>query len=419
MRLPQSSRQYSCVFVIAFALLAALNLSQPAQAATTQQLLCSPSSLRFGTVPLGQSESQIVSLTNSGQSAVTVSAVGVNDAEFSISGLTLPQTLAAGQSVTFNVAFAPTGGGWAGGKVTFTSNASNPNLQLQLAGTGVTSDALTAAPSSLAFGQVAVGATSTLAVVLTNARTWKETLTAIQAGGTSYSVSAPTLPLTLSAGQSITVNVTFTPLAAGLTGGNIFVSGPSIDIPLSGTGTTTGQLTIAPGALSFGNVMVGETSTQSTNLSATGGSVTVSSASSSNSQFAMPGASFPLTIAAGQSVAINVAFTPKSNGASSATLSFSSNASNSHASESVAGTGTPPEVSLSWSASISQVSGYNVYRRVAPSGTYAKVNSTLDPSTSFLDTTVVGGQTYDYATTAVTSGGEESSYSNQVEIAVP
>jgi fibronectin type 3 domain-containing protein len=47
------------------------------------------------------------------------------------------------------------------------------------------------------------------------------------------------------------------------------------------------------------------------------------------------------------------------------------------------------------------------------------VNTSLDSGTAFLDNTVVPGQTYDYATTAVNSSGQESAYSNQVEIAVP
>lgn len=115
----------------------------------------------------------------------------------------------------------------------------------------------------------------------------------------------------------------------------------------------------------------------------------------------------------------NVAFTPTSSGNASGTLSFSSNATNSTASQSVAGTGKAPEISLSWSASTSQVSGYNIYRRIGSSGSYGKINSTIDPNTSFLDATVAPGQSYEYATTAVTSSGGESVYSNQVEIAVP
>jgi len=128
----------------------------------------------------------------------------------------------------------------------------------------------------------------------------------------------------------------------------------------------------------------------------------------------------PMTIAAGQSVSYSVAFTPTSSGTASGTLSFASNAST--ASESVTGSGVSAvqhSVNLNWNPSTSQVSGYNVYRASAASGPYAKLNSSPDPSTAFMDSTVASAHTYYYVTTAVSSTGMESSYSNQVQVAVP
>ncbi len=52
-------------------------------------------------------------------------------------------------------------------------------------------------------------------------------------------MSGPTLPLTLNAGQSVTVEVTFTPKTTDTDGGSLFVSGPERAIPLTGTGTVT------------------------------------------------------------------------------------------------------------------------------------------------------------------------------------
>src|SRR5207253_10766423 len=79
-------------------------------------------------------------------------------------------------------------------------------------------------------------------------------------------------------------------------------SDPSLSVSLSGTGTSAGQLSVSPGSMSFGTVTVGATQSQTGALSASGSSVTVSSASSSSSEFALTGLTFPLTIAAGQSV---------------------------------------------------------------------------------------------------------------------
>ncbi len=419
MRLPQSSRPPVSIRVVSITFLITLAIGLPTGArAATQQLVSSPPSLRFGTVTLGQSETQLIALTNTGQTSATLSGISVNGSEFSVSSLNFPVVLAAGQSVNLRVTFAPTVGGWTLGTATVTSNASNPNLRLGIAGTGVSSEALTAAPASLLFGQVPVGTSATIPVVLTNARTSKETLSEFRTVGSGFSVSGPTLPLTLSAGQSVTVSVTYTPQGVGLTGGSIFVSGPALNIPITATGTAIGQLILAPSALNFGGVLVGETGQQAATLSATGGSVTISSAASSNSQFALSGPSFPLTIGAGQSVQFNVGFAPKSTGNASATLSFSSNASDSRLSEALAGTGTSPQVRLSWSASSSPVAGYNVYRGTKP-GAYARINTALDTHTAFMDSTVVSGVTYYYAATGVSSSGEESTYSAPVQVAVP
>ena len=88
-------------------------------------------------------------------------------------------------------------------------------------------------------------------------------------------------------------------------------------------------------------------------------------------------------------------------------------------SERLTGTGTAPYVDLSWIASTSEVSGYNVYRSTSAKGTYTKLNSTLDVDTSYADKTVAGGMTYYYKTTAVSSSGKESPYSGDVEVEIP
>jgi fibronectin type 3 domain-containing protein len=55
--------------------------------------------------------------------------------------------------------------------------------------------------------------------------------------------------------------------------------------------------------------------------------------------------------------------------------------------------------------------GYNVYRSTAANGKYSKINSTVNPNTAYVDSTVVSGQTYYYAATSVSSAGQESALS--------
>jgi fibronectin type 3 domain-containing protein len=216
----------------------------------------------------------------------------------------------------------------------------------------------------------------------------------------------------------LTFNVAFKPTASGTVSGSLsFTSnasnGPNLNVPLSGTGTTTtttaGQLSITPALVNFGDVNVGVTGTQPITMSASGASVTVSSDASSNSQFVLDGAFLPFTIPAGQSKSYNVSFTPTGSGTVSGSLSFTSNASNSKTQKSLTGIGTmqPYSVNLSWNASTG-VAGYNVYRSTSSNGTYAKINARLDANTAYTDSSVVSGQTYYYEASAVNSSGQES-----------
>ncbi len=425
MRLPQSIIQSLSVRVIHFLTLVTaiivLGMAPARAGATASQLVCTPPNLRFGAIVTGQAETLLVTVTNTGQSSVTISGITASNPDFTTSSLSLPLVLAAGGSVDLSVTFTPPTAGWTSGTIKLSSNASNPTLVLDVMGTGASSDPVTASPSTVSFGAVPMGTSSSVPVVLTNGRSWKVTISALQTTGSPFSTSGPTFPLTLSAGQSVTVNVIFTPQLAGAAGGSVFVSGPALNLPLTGTGTAPGQLSIAPAPLNFGDVPDGSTVTLPITLSASGSSVTVSSASSSSSQFVLEGASFPFTIAAGQGVSLNVAFTPQKSGTVSGSLSFASNASDSQAVESLTGIGTatPYSVNLFWN-STPDVMGYNVYRSTNPSGTYSRINSTLDSNTAYTDSTVVSGQTYYYAATSVNSSGQESARSNPpVQAAIP
>jgi hypothetical protein len=421
MRLPQSSSHFAPFPVVFVTLLSALAAMLPLQAQPgPKQLQASPPNLRYGVVTLGQSESQEVVLTNNGSTSLNITSIGVSGSAFTVTGLNLPVTLSPGQSVTANVSFNPSGDGWTSSQITIVSNATNPSLLVATEGTGVQSQSVTVSPSSVSFGQVVVGKTSSSTVVVTNPHSWNETLTGVQTTGSTFSVSGASFPVTLAGGQSVTLNLQFSPQATGADAGSAFLTGPGLNIPLSGTGSaTTGQLSISPGSLNFGNVNVGSSTTQPSSMTASGGSVTISSASSSNSQFSISGISLPVTINAGQSVAFDVVFSPTQSGSDSSSLSFASTASN-QANESLSGTGVNPSysVNLSWNSSNSPVSGYNVYRGTAP-GVYAKINSALDPVTAYTDSTVAAGVTYYYAATSVNSGGQESGYSSPVQVAVP
>jgi len=396
---------------------------------TDGALSANPSSLDFGSVQVGGNQQLSETLTNSGGSSITVTQANVTGTGFSISGLNLPLNLAAGQNQSFTVTFAPQSAGSSSGNIALTSSGANPTVNVPLSGNGLTPGALTPSPSSVSFGSVQVGNKQSVYETLTNS-SGSSSVTISQASitGTGFSMSGLTPPVVLTPGQHYTFSVTFAPPSAGNDSGSISVtsdaSDPDLTIPLTGTGTSgpVGQLAVSPTTFAFGNVTVGSYGTLPGTLSATGTGVTVTAGTVDNPAFSLSGLSFPVTIPAGQNAQFTVTFTPEAGGQATGTLSFTSNAANSPTVASLTGTGVVGShtVSLTWTASTSQnVTGYNIYRSTVSGGPYSKINSALDPNTSYTDSTVANGQTYYYVTTAVNSNNEESTYSNQAQAVIP
>src|SRR5262249_1275887 len=285
-------------------------------------------------------------ITNTGNVTVTVSQVTTTGTGFSGSGITVPLTLAAGQSATYSVQFAPASASSATGQISFVSNASNSPTLVTLGGTGTTAPVaqLSASPTSVSLGNVSVGGSGTQAVSVTNTGAASVTISQITTTGPGFSGSGISVPLTLAAGQSATYTAQFTPATAGAATGQIsFVSNatnsPTL-VALSGTGTLA-QLSVSPTSVSFGNVSVGSSGTQAVTISNTGNvSVTVSQITATGTGFSGSGIAVPLTLAAGQSATYTAKFAPTAAGAVPGQISFVSNASNSPTLVALSGTGT-------------------------------------------------------------------------------
>ncbi len=406
-----------------------VSLVASADAVAAGILSLNPSQIPFGNLAVGSSQASTVTLSNSGASAVSVNQATLSGAGFTFSNLALPLTLQSGDSTSATVTFAPPASGNFSGSVTFstTSNQVNSTVMLNFSGAGAVGaqGTLSPSPASMGFSNVQIGNNSSLSETLTNTGGSGVTVSQANLTGAAFSLNGLTLPLTLTANGSVTFTVTFAPTGTGAASGSLsLVSNASdspLNIALSGTGTAAGQLAISPSSLSFGNVVVGSGSSLNGSLTASGASVTVTSASLNNGEFVLSGISLPATIPVGQSAPFTVTFTPQSSGAASASLSFASNASNSPAGQSMTGTGTAPTqhiVDLAWTAS-ADVVGYNVYRSTVSGTQYTMINSSLDSTTAYTDSTVVSGQTYYYVVTAVNASSQESGYSNQVQAVIP
>ena len=400
-----------------------------------------PTALSFGSVSVGSAKALTLVMSNTGTESYTLSKTSVSLSGFTVAGMSLPVSVAVGQSVSMQVSFAPQATGSVNAMLSLTltyykrrtNSVGTTTASVPLSGSGTSSGSgsgtatLNPTPTSLSFGSVQAGTSKSMAQSVQNSGTASATISQITASGSGFGVSGISLPVTISAGQSYTFNVTFTPTASGSASGSLSIlsnaSNATVSIPLSGSAATQGQLSVAPGSVSFGSVVVGTSTSQAASLSASGSSVTVSSIGTSDPEFTVSGVTLPLTISAGTSRAFTVTFTPKASGSVAANLAFASNATTSPIAMAVSGSGTAPiqhSVSLSWSPSSSpNVIGYNIYRSGVSGGPYAKINSSLDSATTDTDTTVVSGQTYYYVVTAVNSSNLESGYSAQVAAVVP
>ncbi len=390
-------------------------------------LSASASSLNFGNTLVGSSASQAIALTNTGTASVNLSQVAITGSGFTVSGFTGAVTLAAGQSFSLAVSFAPATGGSATGSLSFISSATNSPTTISLGGNGV-QPRISLIPASVNFGNVTVGVTNTQMLAISNPGTANLSVTQASLVGTGFSFSGLTLPLSVPPGGSSAFTVSFTPASASSLSGNLTLVNNALNSPLvvalAGTGVSPiAQLAASPSSLSFGSITAGASGTQSVTLANTGNSsVSVSQISISGTGFSASGFALPVTLAAGQSTSFSATFAPTTTGNLSGSVTVTSNATNSPLAISLSGSGAAAAshtVTLNWTPSTSSYAGFNVYRGSLSGGPYTKVNSAFISATSFIDTSVTSGQTYYYVATEVDSTGAESVYSSEVMAAIP
>lgn len=401
----------------------------PSGSTGTASLAASPTTVSFANVSVGTTAKQTVTISNSGTASENVTSISATGSAFSITGITLPYALAAGSSTTFTAQFTPTASGTATGSlaISASSGSTDPTVTVALTGTA-TQAGISVSPSSVSFGTVIVGQTNSQPIKISNSGSAALTISGYTATGAGFSVSGLTTPLTVQAGQSASFNVKFSPTTASSSSGSISLasnaSSSASTVALTGTGAAaTYSLSVSPSTVSFGNVKLNASTSQTVSLKNTGNSsITISSVKVTGSGFSDSGVNAGLVLSPSQSASLNVAFAPTTSGSVSGSVAIASNAANSPESVQLSGAGiTTHTVALAWVTSTSSgVVGYNVYRGTV-SGTYSKLNSSPLTSAAYTDSTVQSGQntTYYYVVTAVNSSGVESTDSNQATAVVP
>ncbi len=222
-------------------------------------------------------------------------------------------------------AFGPGGGG------------SDPSTQ---------TPAFTSSASSINFGNQLANppATLTRSVTFTNSGSADLVINAVAKSGANaadFRIDLPSLPVTLAANASLTVNVSFTPGGAGDRTAMATVtdnaSGSPHSISLLGRGTLPAVASIS--AVQFGTQPVNASSTaRPVMVNNTGDGDLIISSITASGGFTYSG-NTAMTVAPGQSAALSVAFAPSAAGALNGALTLSDNAPGSPHIVSLAGTG--------------------------------------------------------------------------------
>ena len=395
-------------------------------AARTGSLQASRSAVSFGGVSIGKVASASISLTNTGGGAVNVSRMSVSGQAFSISGEgSLPISVAAGGRYTFSVNFSPVGTGAAAGKLTITSNASkNGTMAIGLSGSGTTLGAATLTSLSCTSSSITGAGTDSCAVTLNAAAPSGGFAVSLASNNSAVAVPASVTVAAGAATASFTATVSAVSAAQTVTL-TASAGGLAKTFALQ-LGAAVATLSVNATTIVFGNVNLNSPATQTLILTSTGSAaVTISAASVTGSVFTVSGGSFPITLTTNQTATLNVQFDPTVVGAVTGQLTITSNSSTgSSAVVSLSGTGAtaPYHVNLSWDAPTSSpdpVAGYSVYRALSGNSSYTQLNSTVMTTTTYTDTNVQNGQTYDYIVESVDASGVQSVPSNTAVIPIP
>ena len=183
-------------------------------------------------------------------------------------------------------------------------------------------------PASLAFGSVTVGETKTLSTTLRNTGSAALTVTSIaRCSQTSGAITwAPAAPLTIAAGASTTLDVTFAPTTAGALANGACLSvssddpaNPTVELALSGTASAapTPAIALSPGSLAFGIVTVGASRTLGVQVQNTGSatlnvaSITRCAGTPTEVTWTL---STPVAVAPGEGATLDVTYAPAADG---------------------------------------------------------------------------------------------------------
>jgi HYDIN/CFA65/VesB-like, Ig-like domain len=214
-------------------------------------LSISASSFNFQTVVVGQKATQLFQISNTGSAPLQISALPVSNAEFTITGASVPRTILPAGSLSYTLTFAPTSPGSATATVRIVTSAASQAASISLLGNGEKAFAnLVIAPTVVNFGNLALKSTSAQNVTLQNTGDINLSLQGVTVSGAGFGYSDLSPGVSLAPNQKVTFQVWFSPKVAGPSAATLSLLSPNISSPetvsMSGEGLASTTSSPAP-----------------------------------------------------------------------------------------------------------------------------------------------------------------------------
>ncbi len=377
-----------------------------------------PTSLAFGPVTVGKSLAKSIVISSVGTAPLKITAIDSSRAVFKASAVGLPLTLLPGKKHSLVITFAPKTAAPLTASLKLTSNASTTPLLIDLRGTGTPSvlSSLSCSESTLRAG----AQTDACTVKLTGPASGN---LSIKLESSNVAVNVPSSVTILNGSSFATFNASVTWVSTAQRA-TITASEDGIaalfNIQLT---AATASLSAQISSISFGDVPVDGTDTQSFSMLSSGTEpITINSIAVTGTGLTVTGIAPPLTLNPGGTISALVVFAPMSGGDVTGSITINTTASSGQPLQlRVTGTGVLYEVNLSWNAPVTSdaIAGYNIYRAETGSSAYTAVNSALVSGTTYMDKTVVNGTFYIYYVETVDTSGVSSAPSVTLTEQVP
>jgi predicted small lipoprotein YifL len=363
---------------------ASILVSVPDNTAPLVSYIASEGSLTFAATAVGNiSPAQAITLTNTGTRTLHVTGFQTTPDFTTTSTCT---TLVPGASCSITATFTPQLPGNRISALEINSDASTALDFISLTGTANPSS-LTFSPTSLDFGTLLVGNTSTLSIQVTNTSAAPAVFNGITpTGDYTLSGSCPMPGGSLAPATSCTVKATFAPTQSGTRNGVIKVASSLSTFPLTilltGVGAQS-HLQANPASLDFGSLSLGVVADLTLTLNNSGNAPITRLALAITGEYAITTPCAVTTLDAGDSCSITLVFTPTTSGVRAGDLTVTSSDASSPMKLPLTGTGVPT-ASFTLTANGKPTSSATV-----KSGDPASYPLTLTPQNSFSGTVIL------------------------------